>query len=298
VDGKTLYRYGEQAIGGLAEQDKWFFYTCLNEAAEEFVRETGGLTKDLSLTTVEDQQAYALPPDFIGPAIQSMSRRFVGKYDDGTNVVFPYLTSYEKIFKENETVAKSPPDKFAVRDQQSLDSILSGVADSAGAASGGSCVLHDVGAAFVGAVYPRDVIHNVTDGSHGVVLEVADDTHLTCALFEGTNNCWAIHDEFKIVPSSGKTLYFDAPIDAAGHAFTLPYYCMPDPIFSDYGFWRFSPRSCRAICYRAAYLFALDLDVEIERHKWLNAEFEQELGRIKREKGRMALQGGMYTRRG
>jgi hypothetical protein len=298
VDGKTLYRYGEQAIGGLAARDKWFFYTCLNEAAEEFVRETKALTKDLVLTTEEDRQEYALPPDFIGPAIRSMRRRFIGKYRAGDETFYPFLTSYEKIFWADETESKSPPERFAIRDQQAPESILGGSVESDGAAVGGSCVLHDLEADFTDSVYPRDVVHNVTDGSHGVVLEVVDGTHLATALFEGTDDCWSIGDEYRIIPGSNKTLVFDAPCDTAGHTLTLPYYCMPDPIYSDYGHWRFSPRSCRAICYRAAYLYALDLDFDVKKHQWLNAEFEQEVSRIKRERGLMSLQGGMYTRRG
>ena len=298
MDGKTLLKYGEEALGGIDDADKKFFFDCLDAAVTEFVRQTRQLTASIAITTVEDTQLYNLPPDFIEPFAKGQKRRFYGKYSDGTNTFWPVLTSYEKIYRSNLTDSKEYPSRFAVIDKQTQDDPITGTATATHAASAGECVLEDSAASFESTVSVRDIMHNTTDDSTGIVLKVTDDNNITCALFSGTNNAFTESDAYVIISAGNYQVYLDAPSKTADHTLTLPYICMPKPVYSDYGFWRFPPMSCRNICYEAAYLFKADYDFDPKRDKHLHDQFVNEIRNTNIETARRRLQGGRYPDRG
>ena len=298
MDGKTLYNYGVKALGGIADTDKKFFYDCLDAAALDFVRQTRILTAIATLTTVEDQQAYNLPADFIEPYLKDRSQRFVAKYNDGSYDYWPYLTSFEKIYRANYTDSKDVPGRFAIRDKPTAETTVTGTATSVGAASAGSCILTATGGTFTTTVEARDIIHNTTDGSDGIVLSVTDDTHLVCALFDGTADDWSVSDAYVITPAANYQVYLDAPSATAGQSLYVPYLCMPSPVYSDYTTWRFPPMSCRAICYEAAWLFNADYEDGLARFENLHKKYLEEIQRVNRETALKRLQGGRYTSRG
>lgn len=298
MDGKTLYNYGVKAMGGIADEDKKFFYDCLDAAALDFVRQTRILTAIATITTVEDQQRYDLPANFIEPYLKDRSRRFVAKYNDGTYDYWPRLTSFEKIYRANYSDSKDVPGRFAIRDKPAGETEVTGTATSAGAASAGRCILTDSAALFESTVEVRDLIHNTTDGSSGVVLSVTDDTHLVCALFDGTDDDWTSSDAYVITPAANYETYLDAPSGTAGHTLYVPYLCMPSPVYSDYDTWRFPPMSCRAICYEAAWLFNADYEDGLARFEKLHDLYLEEILRVNRETALKRLQGGRYPSRG
>jgi hypothetical protein len=146
-------------------------------------------------------------------------------------------------------------------------------------------------------VEPRDLVHNVNDGSDGVVLSVTDDAHVVCALFDGERNAWAENDSYVITPAANYQVYLDAPSDTSGHTLYMPYLCMPSPVYSDYNTWRFSPMSCRAICYEAAFLFNVDYETDLKNFERLHDLFSGEIIRTNRETALKRLQGGRYPGR-
>jgi len=298
MDGKTIYNYGVNALGGIAESDKKFFYDCLDSAALDFVRQTRTLTAMATITTVEDQQEYDLPANFIDPYLKNRNGRFVAKYNDGTYDSWPYLTSFEKLYRANYTDSKPSPSRFAIRDKPEAQTLLAGAATASGTASAGRCTLTDSGAAFETTVEARDMIHNETDGSSGIVLSVTDDTHLVCALFGGANNQWASSDEYVITPASNYQAYLDAPSAVKGHTLYVPYLCMPGPVFSDYDTWRFPPMSCRAIAMEAVWLFNVDYEDGLTRFENLHRIYMDEILKVNRETALRRLQGGRYDVRG
>jgi hypothetical protein len=297
MDGKTLLKYGEEGLGGIDIDDKKFFFDCLDAAVTDFVRRTRTVTSSKVITTIEDQQAYNLPPNFIELYAKGYRRRLLGKYSDGTNTYWPVLTSYEKIFRADLTDSKDYPGRFAIIDKQEKDDIVEGTATADGNPSAGEIILEDSAASFESTVNARDIIHNTPDGSDGIVLSVTDDTHLKCALFNGADNEFVSGNAYVSIPACNNQVYLDAPSKTAGHTLTLPYVCMPSPIYSDYGFWRFPAMSCRAICYEAAYLYKVDYDFDGKRDKHLHDLFEDEIKNTNIETARRRLQGGRYTER-
>ena len=272
-------------------------YEYLDWAAAIFVRETGCLHATVTITTVEDQQAYALPPSFLGLYVKDALDRFIVKYSDGDATRWPHLVLFEEIWRRNETDSRWPT-QVAVRETPESPDTETGTATADGAASGGECVLTDAAADFTDTdvVYPRSIIHNTDDGSTGVVLEVTGAASLRTALFGGTANEWTSGDAYVIEAANPFQLYLDAPADEDGHTIEVPYVTMPTPVYSDYGVWRLPLRSCRAICAGAASLFQIPKR-EYADSAQIGGPFAAEISRIKRERGRMALRSGRGRRR-
>ena len=303
MDGKKLTvlvldALDEDAVSELYGKQR-LIYEDLDQAAAIFARETGVLHAEHIITTVLGQQEYDLPPDYIRPYLQTSRGRFFAKYYDGSNYTWPLLSTYEKIFKSNLIESKEWPGRFAIHDKLTKEDLIQGSADADGAAAGGECTLRDDSMLFLttNRVYPRDTIHNTSDGSDGYVLSVTDPTHLKTALFGGTVNAWTNGDNYIIQPAAERQVILDAPSETTGHAMTMPYVCMPSPVFSDYGFWRINPRSCRAIAAGAAALFKIPKR-EFTESGQIGGLFAAEIIRVKREIAQERLQQGNYRERG
>ena len=297
MDGKSLLDFGANAIGGIATADRKQFFDCMDAAASDFVRRTRILTDQVEVLSEIDTQLYDLPAAFIELAARNRSQRFFMRYTDADdNEYRPVLSSFEKIFAANED-AKEIPERFCIVDKTDQPNRISGTADTDGAASGGECVLTDTSARFISTVNVRDIVHNAADGSSGIVLEVTNDTHLSCALFGGTNNAWTQDDAYVIVSANAHQLMLDAPSLEMGHTMLIPFVCKPAPVYSDYGMWRFDARSCRAIAYEAAFLFKKDYDFDPKKHEHLHTAFIDEIELVKTEIARRRLQGGGYRDR-
>lgn len=302
MDGKKLTKLfldyvDEESVSDLYAGSREI-YEYLDQACGMFCHECGILHAEIVITTVASQQKYDLPPDYIRPYIQDRRQRFVGKYYDGDNYSWPQLTSYEKIYRANLTDEKTRPGRFAIIDKMTKEDLIQGTVDSDGAVSGGQCTLHDASMLFLTTdrVYPRDIIHNTTDGSDGYVLSVTDATHLVVALFDGTDNDWTSGDSYIIQPAAEQQVVLDAPSENSGHTITLPYVCMPSPVFSDYGFWRIPPRVCRAIAAGAAAIFQLPKR-EFKESAQIGGLFASEIKRMRNDIAGARLQGGMYDSR-
>jgi len=300
MDGNQLTRamldaLDEETASKLFNTDDRILYDYLDAAAEEFVRETKCLHATATITTVADQQAYDLPPDFLGLYMKNPRDRFFGKYYDGSCTTFPALCPYEQIFRENLTDALSIPGRFAIIDKAAAPTQLSGTTSAAGARAAGQATLTDSAALFetTGAVFPRDRVHNTTDGSSGIVLSVSSETALITALFDGKTNGYAKGDAYVITRATPKQVYLVAKSKTSGHTLTIPYLCKPDPVYSDYGTWRFDPVSCRAICHEAAFQYANRKGEysSADRH---HALFNLEVTRAKNERAGLVIQGGRY----
>jgi hypothetical protein len=216
------------------------------------------------------------------------------KYYDGSNYSWPLQTSFDRIFRGNLTDNQDYPSRFAIIDKLTQPALITGTTSAAGAKTAGQCILTDAAKLFLttNLVYQRDVVHNTTDGSDGLVLSVTDATHLVTALFEGKKNAFGNGDSYVIQRATAKQLYLDAPSETSGHTITVPYVCMPDPVYSDYGFWRLPAAFCHGIACEAAFLFQnREGDyISADRHHIL---FTQEVRRMRSEQARAALQPGL-----
>lgn len=263
MDGKTLLRLLEARLDEsstsdfIGEAEPWDY---LDLAACDFAEQTGIVKSMLVITTVASQQSYFTDPHFLRPYMKNNKKKFFGKYYNGTYYYYPTLKPYEYLFKQNETDEQDVPDYFSIVEPDPLDtpSQVTGTATADGTVSGGQCILNDTAAIFVtgsSKVHARDRIHNTTDGSSGIVLSVTDDTHLVCALFDGTDNDWTTGDAYVIQPALSSKIWFDAPSATSGHTLTLPCISLPPPVYSDYGIWPFSSQDCEGIICGAVFRY-------------------------------------------
>lgn len=300
MDGKQLCRMmldalDEETSNKLFNTDERVLYNALDWAACEYVRQMKCLHAACAITTVESQQAYDLPPDFLGLYMKNARDLFFIKYYDGSNTNWPMIRPYESIFMENLTDDAEVPSSAAIIEKAAAPAKLTGTTTSAGAKTNGEAILTDTAALFTttGLVYPRDIVHDTTDGADGLVLSVTDATHLIAALFDGKTNGFGSGDAYVITRANSKQLYLSAPSKTAGHIITVPYLCKPTPVFSDYGRWRFDDSACRAIAHEAAFQY------ENRKHDFNGADrhhilFLAELSRSRQERAALAIQGGRY----
>jgi hypothetical protein len=296
MDGKTLLRWfldllGEaEFYGDYSSQRK--AYECLDWAAALFCREALPLALTATLTTVTAQQDYPLPPDFIQLYAKDRAGRYRVKYTgvDGA-VSWPYLTSDERIFFADQTGAEeAPPAAFAIVGATAAAAAVSGTVTSGSAQNGGECQLIDTEKDFTGSdrVYPRDTVHNVTDGSSGYVLEVVDANTLAVALFDGTNDDFTVGDTYRVIPASQHSLRLNRPAGYSGHTITVPYYGMPLPVYAEARTWRFSERTCRAIVAGAVSIFKKPVK-DYTGAAAIGGDFAAEIGRLRQERARQIL---------
>lgn len=294
--GKELYRYGSEAVGGIAARDKKRYWECLDDAALEFCRDTGVYMKQAVLTTVAGQREYLLPADFIEMVTnRPPGLRQVAKYrDSGGTETYPIHTTFEKIFDSTET-SKTRPSAFAVLwVAQSQPPEVSGTSASWSGAESGETTLTDSSATFVtDGVSARDTLYNAGTGATGPVLSVASETELTAALFHGHEPNLSANDAYTIYPAVRPALWLDAPSESSGDTITVTYSARPAPVFSDKSRWMLDASYCRAIAFRAAVLFMADIDPNRERDEGLMREFREATDRARSLRARQALQGGL-----
>jgi len=303
MDGKKLTRLvldalDEQSISdNFADQRR--IYENLDWAAEIYSAETGQLRTSVDIATIIYHQAYDLPPNFIKLYMKTGRGKFYAKYIyDTDQVCWPQMVSYERIFRADYIDPQKTPNCFAIKEKEDPESLITGTTTANGAASGGECTLTDSTKKFLSddKVYPRDIIHNTIDGSDGYVLSVTDDTHVQCALFAGTDNDFTSGDTYVIQPAAERQIYLEAPSEVTGHIITIPYICTPPPIFSDYGFWPFRPRTCRAIAWGAASLFKVPKR-QFKESSELGGHFAAEVNRMRNVQAQRILRSS-YGHRG
>jgi hypothetical protein len=258
MDGKTLTN-GLNQILQESSTSSWIdlrsSYDYLYEAVCEFVRETQCLTATQDITTVATQAAYTLNPDYFFLYLTDDENNLFIKFDDGTSETMIPFREYSSVIYDNQTTSQAIPNNFSITDKRGVTTNITGATSADGAASGGECTLTDTGTTFLSSVSVGDVVHNVTDGSDGVVISIVSNLVLTTALFGGTNNDWTSGDSYVIVPQGRKQLFFSPPPSTSGYTATLEYVQKPLPVYSLYQSYRFNPSYMSAIIKYAAWLY-------------------------------------------
>ena len=241
MDGTDLLRRLRQLLNEDSDSgwlDKQSSYDFLFEAAVEYVDRTACLRGTQEITTVADDEAYNLNPDFLKLYLRNKGNNYYIKINDGSNDYFSTFKDYEDIYYENNSTSVAIPSHFTIIDA-ALPSEVSGTATSAGAASEGKCTLTDSAADFTD-VEAGAVVNNTTDGSNGIVLSKTSTTALVTALFDGTDNDWDSSDAYVIQPQGRQQIILDPPPSTANYTIYVPYVRRPAPVYSDYGAYRFA----------------------------------------------------------
>ena len=256
MDGKDLLRRlrilmdEDSDSGWLDDQSSYDF---LYEGAKQIVDRTGCLKTTQDITTVAETEAYNLNPDFMRLYTKNKSGKFYIKLDDGSNNHFLTFKDYEDIVYESNEDSVAIPSRFSIIDA-AMSSQVSSTATSAGASSGGQCTLTDSTAPFAN-VNAGAIVHNTTDGSDGVVLSKTSTSAVVTALFGGTDNDWSSSDSYIIQPQGRYKLILDPPPSTAGYTITVYYIQIPDPVYSDYGIYKFSNQYKEALVKYAFWLY-------------------------------------------
>ena len=230
-------------------------YEFLYQAACEFVHRTGCSTTTQSITTVSGTSAYELNPDFLYPAYKDKDNKEYIKINDGTNSYWIYQGQYEEIIADNNTTSQTIPDRWAVIDN-AAETQITGWATANGTATNGECTLTDTNAlVYLTDVTAGDLIHNLTDGSHGYVISVTSSTALITALFDGAGNDWATNDSYIISSQNRSKLILDPPPSVSGYTVTVYYVQRPTIVASPYRQYRIPAKYRNTLVKYAAWLY-------------------------------------------
>lgn len=270
MDGKELL-YGlrqllnEDSTSPFLDDKTSFRYLWM--AATKFVERTNSLKAEQSITTVANQTEYELNSDFLKLFWSNRDERMFIRYNDGTSDQNIYWKDLALIAFDNETNAVSIPSWFSVRDESALDAQISGTTTAAGAATGGESTLTDTVETLSG-LNPGDVVHNITDGSDGIVTSVTDSDNIKTALFNGTDNDWTSGDSYIIQPMGRMAIVLDPPPSTTGHTVTIGYIQQPAPVYTSFAAYRIPQRFLDAIIMYAAWLFKYRDDEPDTGDRW------------------------------
>lgn len=298
MDGKTMLKTLEGILneeGCSPILDTFFSFEVLDKAASDYLRETKGIARTETLTTLLDTQEYSLPPDFLGLRIRDNQHRNVMRYYDNVNALYhwPYLKSYDYLYlanRANITGSQNTPDYFAITDTDIEVQITGNAASGSGTLVGGECTLKGATAAF-SDVHARDRVHDTTESYYGIVLEVEASNSLKVALFnDGEPVATASGNAFLIQPAAHAKIVLSDPSEVEGHTMDILYYGMQNPVYSDYRIWSFPPTACAGICKKAAFEYKYK-DRQPDFGDRLYVDYLREVSQRKRDIAKTILQG-------
>ena len=272
MDGLTLLRELRMLLSESSTSswpDVRNSYDLLWQAAVATEERCHFQTASQVIRTVANQRNYRLSYEFLSLYLKDNQNRYFIKYNDGIYPLsgddyFIFMSSVDAITLSNQTTSVPLPTSFAIRDR-TPDARLSGTITSTQALtesytifgqSLGEALLKDTVPDFT-VIFPGDIIHNITDVSHGIVIlpNTVAGTYITCALFDGTNNCFTLADTYLINPQAYYELYLDPPPKYTDNLITVYYIRKPIPIFSAYRRYAFPFGYSSCLSNYAAWLY-------------------------------------------
>jgi hypothetical protein len=258
MDGWTLLFDLRETLHESSDSD-WLndqsSYTYLYEAAIELNARTASITSTQNITSVATQAEYNLNPDFLALRLTDREGDYYVKVNDGTSDNFIKHKSYSDMVYDNLTDDQSIPNYFSIKHATTQEPNVTGTASAAGTTSNGEAILTDTSSSTkFSTVSVGDLVHNTTDGTHGIVLSKTSNTVLATALFDtkGDAASWGISDAYIIVPQARFALIFEPPFSTSGYTITVDYIQKPAPVFSPYRSYQFPIDCKRALVESAA----------------------------------------------
>jgi hypothetical protein len=264
VDGRTLADDVRKLLlegSSSTFVDDFTSWNFLWEAAIELNKEMQWNTGTKDITTVALTYKYTLPADFQELyMVNDFLQHIIKVYDGSFNTFIPWR-EYDQIYQYyyNNSTAVPIPTEFSIIDADTID-YVTGTATSTGALAFGESLLNDTAGPF-GDISIGDTVHNVTDGSSGLVVAYPPALSYTAAntvntaLDGGTHNYWTSGDEYVVIPQGRMQLVLNPPPLNAGYTVTVPYVKRPNPVFSEYGTYNFPEAWRYALAKYAAWLY-------------------------------------------
>lgn len=227
-----------------------FLYT----AVQDFNFKTHYITGTQTINILAGTSTYALNPDYIGLALWDRDNRSYIKWTTGGNDQFIYQQDYANVVLENNTSTASVPSGFSVI---SVDRVanITGTATSIGTSASGEATLTDTGSDFTN-VTPGDFVHNTTQSTDGIVVQVNSTSQVVTSLFnDGTSgSSWAVGNAYVIVPQPRWNITF-SPTPSSSATVTIVYIKRPDPVYSLYRAYNLPFNYMSAIVQFAAFMY-------------------------------------------
>ena len=274
MDGLTLLRELRMLLSESSSSswpDVKNSYDFLFQAAIATEERAHFQTAEQQISTVANQRNYRLSYQFLSLYLKDNQNRYFIKYNDGSgggdlwvpgDDSFIFMSSMDAITLANQTESVPIPYSFAIRDR-TPDTRKSAAASSTEALtepytifgqSLGEALLKDSDVNF-SEIYPGDIVHNLTDLSHGIVIAPGADTYVNCAIFDGTNNKFTSGDGYLINPQAYYELYLDPPPKYSQNLITIYYIRKPIPVYSAYRSYAFPFGYSSCLSNYAAWLY-------------------------------------------
>ncbi len=244
MDGLTLLRALRQDMAESSTStwpDVRTSYDYLYKAAIATANRSGVLTGSTDITTIASRAYYPLPPEYLRLYLMNDQNQYFIKYDDGDAEHFINFVEYDSVVLANLTTGVPVSQEFSIRTTSAPTAITGSATSTATFTTGtgytifgqslGEAVLTD-SATTLSTVTAGDIIHNLTDGSHGVVVAYTSAHVVVCALFDGTLNYFTSGDTYVIWPQTTYEIYLNPPPLYASDTVTVQYIQSPSPVYS------------------------------------------------------------------
>jgi hypothetical protein len=234
-------------------------FDFMYEAAKDFAKETKCCTNSQAITTVANQAAYPLNPDFLEVLTTDDDNFGLVQYNTGTisSPVISWLgwESYSNYLQNNNS--PGTPTSHAIADYPIVIQITGSTTNSSTATGGQSSLIDSVQTLFSTVAVGDDII-DVTNNYFGKVLAVS--TSLTTAMFNISTRSsqyvgWANGVSYIIQPQPRYQIFLDPAPTTTGQIITVPYYAKPLPVYSDYGMYPFATGYEEALLKYSAWLY-------------------------------------------
>ena len=234
-------------------------FDYLYEAAKDFSKETSSCHNTQTITTIANQAAYNLNPDFLEILSTDNHGKGIVAYSlglgQGSYTNWLSWESYSNYLQNNDN-QPGYPSFFAISDV-SIPTRITGTAIENSSERGGESNLYTV-LENIPVVFPGDSIINITQNYYGVILQPG--LPIITAMFDlsmrgGEYASWNDGDEFLIQPQPRYQIFLDPAPNETGQIITVSYLAKPAPVYSDYGTYPFATGYEEAIIKYAAWLY-------------------------------------------
>ena len=257
--GAILQQQLYQLLSEFSPKSTWIdiktTFDYLYEAAKDFSKETGSCHGSQTITTVANNAAYNLNPNFLEVLTKDDHNKPVISFYDGSSTDWLSMESYDNFLQNGNP--PGTPTEFCITDA-SMGSRVTGTATSAGAQTGGESLLVDASADF-SLMYPGDIVINTKEEYYGYCIGTGT-TSITTAMFDltvrgGQYASWASGDTYIVQPAGRYQVIVDPPPAISGQILTVSYFAKPIPVYSDYGMYPFATGYEEALVKYAVWLY-------------------------------------------
>lgn len=235
MEGFTLKRKVmellQESVGSTFVNDRTT-YDYIYAAVQDFNIRTHFSTGTQIINILPNISTYNLNADYVMPQLTDDYNRpfFLWNYQGAISNVYPM--DYDTQILEQSTTSSTVASNYSTVNAQPLGN-SSGSCTLQGLTSNGESILTDTTLSQFANLSVGDLVHDLTDGSDGLIMGIISSTQIYTALFGGIANQWSLNDAYVIVPQTRYSIVF-YPTPLAAATATIYYVKAPAPVYSVY----------------------------------------------------------------